>query len=198
MFLNQLQPLDTHGCPTWEYPSKLWSWDLRRACLPCGFALTANASAGLDRAEPPGWGSVQRIERLAQLVEPHRGGTCVMRCPTFFLWCLWWNSFLPFRFAVRVPGPEAKSLVGSHKSRLGLAHCWGWLRFAVEPQPNSPSTVRRRSVYSPEPWPTSGFTVGLHARDIIPSPLLLYHPPHSSSFGSCLFSFYVFPVCWVL
>lgn len=84
---------------------------------------------------------------------------------------------LPFRSAVRVPGPEAKSLVGSHKSRLGLAHCWGWLRSAVEPQPNSPSAVRRRSVYSPEPWPTSGFTVGLHARDIIPFALLLYHPP---------------------
>lgn len=91
---------------------------------------------------------------------------------------------LPFRSAVHVLGPEAKSLVGSHKSRLGLAHCWGWLRFSEEPQPNSPSTVRRRSVYSPEPWPTSGFTVGLHARDIIPLPLLQYHPPPFVCFSS--------------
>lgn len=126
-------------------------------------------------------------------------------------WCLAWRSifqalshflfvmlvmkllFLPFCSAVYVLGPEAKSLVGSYKSRLGLAHCWGWLRFATEPQPNSPSTVRRRSVYSPEPWPTSCFTVGLHARDSIPFPLLLYHP--LPSFGSHLFVFLcVFPV----
>ena len=99
---------------------------------------------------------------------------------------------LPFRSAAWVLSPEAKSLVGSHKSRLGLAHCWGWLRFALEPQPNSPSAVRRRSVYSPEPWPTSGFTAGLHARDIIPSALLLYHPSTPSAFGSCLCSFCVF------
>lgn len=97
---------------------------------------------------------------------------------------------LPFRSAVQVLSPEAKSLVGSHKSRLGLAHCWGWLRFSEEPQPNSPSTVRRRSVYSPEPWPTSGFTVGLHARDIIPFPLLQYHPPPFFWF-SCIKSFFL-------
>lgn len=92
------------------------------------------------------------------------------------------KPLLPYCSAVWVPGPEAKTLVGSRKSRLGLAHCWGWLRFAAEPQPNSPSTVRRRSVYSPEPWPTSGFTVRLRARDIIPA-------PHLPSFSSCRFFF---------
>lgn len=79
--------------------------------------------------------------------------------------------------------------MGCHKSRLGLAHCWGWLRFSQEPQPNSPSAVRRRSVYSPEPWPTRGFSGGALCQRYY-LPLLnnvLHHFFSSSSFCNFLF-----------
>lgn len=69
--------------------------------------------------------------------------------------------------------------MGHHKSRLGLAHCSVWLSFTAEPQSNSSSTVRSRSVCNPKPWPTCGFAVGLHASEIIP---FLYHPPPSICF----------------
>lgn len=192
--LKPVPTTGTHSCPTWEYPPELRSGDLRRASLPCGFLH---------------WPPV-RTQRLDKNCAFWRG-TTVLSLENREVSTIWMKLTMAVHMSCVVPlsfcgacdetsfafplcgvGPEAKSLVGSHKSRLGLAHCWGWLRFAVEPQPNSPSAVRRRSVYSPEPWPTSGFTAGLHARDIIPYPLLLYHPSTPSAFGSCLFSFHVF------
>lgn len=97
--LKPVPTTGTHSCPTWEYPSELWSRDLRRTSLPCGLAPTTNVNTAgqwLDRAVPFGEArpcSVWRIERLAQLDEAHYGSTYVMCCPTFFLWCLWWNFF---------------------------------------------------------------------------------------------------------
>lgn len=42
--LKPVPTTGTHSCPTWEYPSELWSRDLRRTSLPCGFVLTTNVN----------------------------------------------------------------------------------------------------------------------------------------------------------
>lgn len=180
MFSNQFQPLVLIAVLLGSIPWSCGQETSGEHLCPVAFCTDHQCEhSDWTRTVPFGKARLCLVWRIEKLVQFGWSSPWQYICHVlshFFSVVLVMKLLLPFRSAVWVLSPEAKSLVGSHKSRLGLAHCWGWLRFAVEPQPNSPSAVRRRSVYSPEPWPTSGFTAGLHARDIIPSPLLLYHP----------------------
>lgn len=89
------------------------------------------------------------------------------------------NVFWWFCALVELLGPESRSLVWSHKSSLGLAHDWGRLSSAAQPQPNSSNPARSRPVCSPEPWASAGSGAGLRASDIIP---FHCHPSHLFAF----------------
>lgn len=82
---------------------------------------------------------------------------------------LWWNSWVQ----------RADLWSGAHKSSLGLAHDWGRLSLAAQPQPNSSNPARSRPVCSPEPWASAGSAAGPRASDIIP---FHCHPSHLFAF----------------
>lgn len=148
----------THRCPTWESPWALWSGDVRRISAALRRPQKAQTAerTGLDHAQSKTggarWSSTQlHMSSAASFCSILRGNV------------FWWFCTL-----VKLLGPESRSLVQSHKSSLGLAHDWGRLSFAAQPQPNSSNPARSRPVCSPEPWATGSFAAGLRARDIIP------------------------------
>lgn len=84
--------IGAHSCPTWEYPSKLWSWDLREHLCPAALYWPTDhrcehgwSATGQNWAPGKVWTcSVWRIKRLLQLYKVYHSSTYVMCCPTFF------------------------------------------------------------------------------------------------------------------
>lgn len=102
MVLKAIPTTGTHRHPAWEYPLLLWSWELVESICLLWVSTdqqTTNVNMvglQLDKTVPFGKYlpcSARRIERLVQLYDVYRGSTYVMCCPSFFLWCLWWNLF---------------------------------------------------------------------------------------------------------
>lgn len=160
MFSNR----PTHRCPTWESPWALWSGDVRRISVASRRPQKVQTAerTGLDHAQSKTGGARWSSTQLHMW---SAATFCSILGRSVF-WCFW--------ALVELLGPESRSLVHSHKSSLGLAHDWGRLSFAAQPQPNSSNPARSRPVCSPEP-----FAAGLRASDIIP---FHCHPSHLFAF----------------
>lgn len=92
--LKPVLTTSVHNLPCWEYPSKLWSCDLWGTLCPVAlYRAWMWTQLGTKRTKLHLLATEFNQPPLALLDRSYQSITYVLCCPTFFLWCLWWNFF---------------------------------------------------------------------------------------------------------